>query len=317
LAALLAFAIYSAHDVIVKALGGTFSPFQIVFFSTLFSFPVVTVMLIRDRGDGNLRPKHPWLVALRTGAMVITTAAAFYAFSTLPMAETYAIIFAAPLLITMLAIPVLGERVGCRRSLAVAVGLVGVLIVLQPGVTALSAGHLAALGAAVCSAISAVVVRRIGAEERSAVLMLYPMLANFVLMGCAMPFVYRPMTGLEVAGLGMIAIMGFVAALFHIVAYRAGSAGVVAPMQYSQILWAVLYGALFFGETPDAATALGATIIVASGIYVVLREETGAVSRARPVLSTETRYVIGPVPRFGFPRWLGGRGPGAGPADGS
>lgn len=296
LAALGAFAIYSAHDVIVKALGGAFAPVQIIFFSTLMSFPVVALMVIREGNAANLRPVHPWLVGLRTLAMVTTTVCAFYAFSTLPMAQTYAIIFAAPLLITLIAIPVLGERVGWRRSLAVAVGLVGVIVVLQPGATPLSAGHLAAMTAAVAAAISAVIVRRIGGEERSAVLMLYPMLTNVVVMGAALPFVYVPMAGLELAGMAAIAAMGFAAALVHIFAYRSGSAAVVAPMQYSQILWAVLYGSLFFGETPDRATAIGAAIIVASGVYVVFREET--VSTTRPVLATRTRYVIGVLPRI-------------------
>jgi S-adenosylmethionine uptake transporter len=302
--ALTAFAVYSTHDVVVKALGGAYSPFQIVFFSTLFGFPIVTVMLMRDPVDGNLRPRHPWWTLLRTAAAVVSVASAFYAFSALPMAETYAIIFAAPLLITLLAIPILGESVGWRRSLAVGAGLVGVLVVLRPGATAFTAGHLAALAAAVCSAVAAVIVRKIGSEERSAVLLLYPMMANFLVMGCAMPFVYQPMPPLHLGGTVMIAALGFCGALCHIAAYRAGSAVVVAPMQYSQILWAVVYGFAFFDETPDRTTAIGAAIIIASGIYVVLREEQPNVSRTRPVLRTQTRYVIGTYPRVGLLRRL-------------
>src|SRR3954447_19806571 len=110
--ALTAFGIYSTHDVVVKFLGGVYSPFQIIFFSTLFGFPIVTIMLMRDTTDGNLRPRHPWWTALRTGAAVLSTALVFYAFSTLPLAQTYAIIFAAPLLITILSVPILGETVG-------------------------------------------------------------------------------------------------------------------------------------------------------------------------------------------------------------
>ena len=87
------------------------------------------------------------------------------------MAQTYALIFAAPLLITMLAVPILGESVGWRRSLAVAVGLVGVIVVLRPGSTQLTLGHVAALVAAISSAIGAVVMRKIGQEERSAVML--------------------------------------------------------------------------------------------------------------------------------------------------
>jgi len=296
--ALAAFAIYSTHDVVVKFLGGVYSPFQIVFFSTLFGFPIVAVMLMRDPEDANLRPRRPLWTLSRTAASVITTSSAFYAFSVLPMAQTYAIIFAAPLLITVLAIPILGESVGWRRGLAVLAGLVGVLVVLQPGSTALSPGHLAALAAAIFSAIAAVIVRKIGGEERSAVLLLYPMMANFLIMACAMPFVYRPLPALHLGGMATIAALGFCGAMCHIAAYRRGSAVVVAPMQYSQILWAALYGAAFFAETPDRNTAIGATIIIASGLYVVFREERPNVSRNRPVLQTMTRSVVGTYPRI-------------------
>lgn len=296
--ALTAFGIYSTHDVVVKFLGGVYSPFQIVFFSTLFGFPIVTVMLMRDRTDGNLRPRHPWWTLLRVFASVVTTSSAFYAFSVLPMAQTYAIIFAAPLLITVLAIPILGETVGWRRSLAVAAGLVGVIVVLQPGATAFSPGHVAALAAAVFSAIAAVVMRKIGGDERSAVLLLYPMMANFLAMAAALPFVYQPMPAAHLGGMAMIAVLGFGGALCHIAAYRAGSAVVVAPMQYSQILWAVLYGFVFFDETPDRTTAIGAGIIIASGVYVVFREEKPNVSKNRPVLRTTSRSVAGTYPRI-------------------
>jgi S-adenosylmethionine uptake transporter len=302
--ALVAFAVYSAHDVVVKTLGESYSPLQIVFFANLFGFPIVTVMLMRDPVDGNLRPRHPWWTLARTAATVTSTSLVFYAFSTLPMAQTYALIFAAPLLITILAIPILGETVGWRRSAAVAVGLLGVLVVLRPGDTELAAGHAAALFAAVCSAVAAVIVRKIGSDERSAVLLLYPMMANFLLMGCALPFVYRPLPAIDVGGLALMALLGFCGGLLHIAAYRAGNAVVVAPMQYSQILWAVFYGYLFFGEVPERATALGAAIIIGSGVYVVFREDRGDVSRTRPVLRTASRFIPGTYPRAGTLRKL-------------
>jgi S-adenosylmethionine uptake transporter len=315
--ALLAFGIYSTHDVVVKFLGGVYSPFQIVFFSTLFFFPIVTIMLMRDATDGNLRPRHPWWSLLRTATAVLSTALVFYAFSVLPLAQTYAIVFAAPLLITVLAIPILGEQVGWHRWMAVLTGLVGVIVVLRPGATDLTAGHLAALGAAVSSAVAAVVVRKIGNEERSAVLLLYPMMANFILMGLALPFVYRAMPAMHLGGTVLMALLGFVGALCVIFAYRTGSAVVVAPMQYSQILWAVVYGYAFFGETPDRATAIGAAIIILSGIYVVFREETPHVSRNRPVLANQSRYVSGTYPRISSLRRLFRKGEGPKAATGS
>lgn len=308
--ALLAFAIYATHDVIVKFLGGDYSPFQLLFFSTLFGFPVVTIMLMRDAADANLRPRHPWWMALRTATALLTGTAAFTAFSTLPLAQTYAIIFAAPLLITVLAIPMLGERVGWRRSLAVTVGLGGVVVVLQPGATAFELGHLAALTAAVFSALGAVITRKIGADERSAVMLLYPMMANFIVMGCAMPFVYREMPGLDMGAVVLMAVLGFAGGLCLLAAYRLGRAVIIAPMQYSQLIWATLYGALFFGERPDWNTAIGAAIVIVSGIYIVFREDSPNVSNTRPLLRSHTRFSVGTAPRVGVLNRLLRRGPG-------
>jgi len=296
--ALLAFAIFATHDVVVKFLGGLYSPVQIIFFSVLLGFPLVTLMLMGDRSDGHLRPVHPWWTALRTVSAVITGVSAFYAFSVLPLAQTYAILFAAPLLITLLAIPVLGEKVGLRRGLAIMAGLIGVLIVLRPGAAPLSLGHAAALAAAVFSSLASVIVRKIGQDERSVVLLLYPMTANFVVMGCALPFVYRPLPLEHLGLLGIIASFGFVAMLLIIVAYRAGEAVIVAPMQYSQMIWAAIFGYLIFGERPDLYTAIGAGVIIASGIYILLRERHRGVSKNNPVLRSKSRAETGTLPRI-------------------
>ena len=296
---LVAFGLFAAHDAIIKGLGGSYAPFQIVFFSVLLSFPLSTLLLMRDPTEGNLIPRHPWWMAARTAAAVATGVGAFYAFTVLPLAQVYAILFAAPLLITVLSIPVLGETVRLRRWLAVVVGLVGVLIVLRPGGVVLGLGHAGALLAACSSAINAVIVRRIGREERPVVMLLYPLIANFVLMACLMPLVYRPMPFADLAALGAVAGLAFCAMLLTIAAYRAGDPSVVAPMQYSQIVWATLYGALFFGEVPDAMTALGAAVVIGSGLYILFREGRAGASDTTPNLSTRSRFDTGTTPRVG------------------
>lgn len=297
LLALLAFGIYSTHDVVVKFLGASYSPVQNIFFSVLFSFPVAMLMIMRDAQPGTLLPVHPWWMALRTGAAVVTGVSAFYAFSVLPLAQVYAIVFAAPLIITVLAIPVLGETVRIRRWLAVIVGLAGVIVVLQPGGTDLTLGHLAALAAAFGGAVASIVVRKIGAEERSIVLLLYPMMANFVLMAAALPFVYQPMPIEHLGLLGLMAILGSLGGIIIIAAYKAGEAVIVAPMQYSQIIWASAYGLLLFDEGIDLTTAIGTAIIMASGLYIVLREGRSDVSGYRPVLRSRQRIDTGTSPR--------------------
>ena len=295
--ALLAFALFSSHDVIVKTLGSSYTPFQIIFFSVLFGFPLASLMLMRDPTSGHLRPVHPWWTALRTGATLVTGASAFFAFSTLPLTQVYAILFAAPLLITILSIPILGERVGLHRWFAVAVGLTGVLVVLRPGVEPLQPGHLAAIVAAVGAAVASVIVRKIGKDERSVVMLLYPMVANFVAMGMILPFVYRPLPAEDLGALAVMSALALVAMLLLIAAYRRADAAVIAPMQYSQIIWATLFGAWLFGETPDRFTAIGAGIIILSGVYIVFREGRANVSANQPVLRTRSRAATPATPR--------------------
>jgi S-adenosylmethionine uptake transporter len=298
LLSLTAFGLYATHDAAVKFLGSSYSPIQIIFFSTLLSFPLVTLMLMRDPTDGNLRPRHPWWVAARTGAAILNVLSGFYAFSVLPLAQAYAVFFAMPLMITLLAIPMLGERIGPRRGVAVCVGLVGVLIVLRPGSAEIGLGQLSALVAAATGAFVSVVVRKIGQEERSAVLMLYPMVANFIFAAAILPFVYRPLPFDHLALLALMSALGFAGGLFIIAAYRTAPAIIVAPMHYSQIVWAALYGSLFFNESVDGWTLAGTTVIILSGIYIVLREDSPTVSKNRPVLASPTRAETGIFPRL-------------------
>lgn len=287
--ALVAFALFATHDVIIKILGASYTPFQIIFFATVFSFPLVSFMLMQDPSEGHLRPKHPWWILLRTLSSVIAGMAAFYAFSNLPLAQVYVVIFATPLLITLLAIPILGERVGGQRLLAVVAGLGGVLVVLRPGSAELGLAHLAALCTAVFGAVASIIVRKVGRDERTVVLMLYPLAANFVVMGVLMSFDYAPMPIQDLGRVALISLLGFVAGLLLIAAYRNGDAAIVAPMHYSQIIWATIFGALWFDEHVDRATVIGGGIIIASGVYIVIRESRLGSKSLTPVLRTRSR----------------------------
>ncbi len=296
--ALAAFAVFATHDAIIKTLGGIYAPFQILFFSVLMSFPLATLMLMTDKSPGTLRPVHPGWVAIRTVGAMVTGVSAFYAFSVLPLAQVYAFIFAAPLIITVLSIPILGEKVGAHRWAAVLLGLIGVIVVLRPGAEALTLGHIAGLTAATGSAVVSVVTRKIGAEERSAVILLYPMMGNVVAMGMIMPFVYVPMPIEHLGMLAVVSLFGFTGGLCLVSAYRNGDAAIVAPMQYSQIIWGAAFGAMFFAEIPDRYTWIGAGIIVLSGVYVVIRESFGGRSVQTPVLRTRNRAATPGAPRI-------------------
>ncbi|WGT52019.1 DMT family transporter [Thioclava nitratireducens] len=301
-------AIYATHDVIIKHLGQTYSPVQIVFFAALLSFPLLSVILLNDKREGSLRPVHPGWVVGRVVTTVVTGLCAFYAFSTLPLAQVYPLLFAMPLLVTVFSIPILGERVGIHRWAAVILGLVGVVIVVRPGQAELAPGHFAAMTAAVTGALASVIVRKIGSEERSVVLLLSPLLGNVIVMAILLPFVWQPLQITDLGLMAVIAMFGLTASFLQILAYRAGEAAIVAPMQYSQILWAVFYGWIIFHESVDIPTLVGAGVVILSGIYIVIRETR--VSTNQPVLRTRGRSETATAPRSSLlGRVLGLRAP--------
>ncbi|MGB5866122.1 MAG: DMT family transporter [Sulfitobacter sp.] len=286
---LLAFALYATHDAAIKTLGGSYSPFQVIFFVVLLSFPVVMLMLLRDPTEANLRPRAPAWTLFRTATVVIGGFCAFYAFSVLPLTQTYAILFATPMMITILSVPLLGETVRIHRWMAVIAGLIGVLVVLRPGTAELGLGHAAALVAAFCGAMAGVIMRKTGSIERRVVLLVYPLITNFIVMLCILPFVYKPMPVEDLGLILLVAVLAVCAMSLMIRAYTLTDAALVAPMQYSQIIWATLFGWLFFDETSDMMTFIGAGIIIASGAYIVLRESGGNASENQPVLKSLSR----------------------------
>ena len=141
-------------------------------------------------------------------------------------------------------------------------------------------------------------MRKIGGEERTAVMILYPMLSSILFMGIVLPFVYKPM---EIPELGLFASLGILsvgAQILLIAAYRVAPAAVVAPTQYSQILWATVFGVLLFEEWPDMWVGLGASVIIASGVFIVWRESRPSVSVRKPILrDPNPRYDTGPSPK--------------------
>ncbi|WP_028878270.1 DMT family transporter [Terasakiella pusilla] len=294
---LLAYAIYASHDALVKDLGGAYSPFQILFFSMLFGFPMVALQLIRDTKAATLRPRHPWWLTLRMGSMLISTISTFYAFSVLPLAQTYSILFAIPLWVTLLSVPFLGERVGIHRGGAVLLGLIGVLIVVRPGAQELHLGHFSVMIGSFFSALNAIIVRKIGRDERDVVIIIFPMLSLFIVMALLLPINYIPMPIEDLGKTAAVSLLSFLALNCIVGAYKAGEASIVAPMLYSQIIWATLYGFYLFGEVPDQQTYIGAAVIIFSGLYIVFRESRGNTSANTPVLRTRTRFMAGPALR--------------------
>jgi S-adenosylmethionine uptake transporter len=194
------------------------------------------------------------------------------AFTTLPLAEAYALIFLTPLFITVLSATLLGEKIGMLRACAMTVGLAGVLLVIRPGFRELLPGHFAAIGVAVCAATTVLVLRVLGPTEKRITLMGMAMLMALAVNGVLMAFDLDLPSGSDLV---LLVLAGLLAGAGHILlmaATRAAPANRIAPAQYSQIIWAVALGAIFFQEFPDAIALAGMTLVAISGVLAFLQE---------------------------------------------
>lgn len=280
--AVLAFALFSGSDALIKWLAvAGYSLFQLAATFALFAMLPAAWLVSRSGGPRALGARRPLWVGARALLLAADTVCAYYAFARLPLAEAYAIFFGTPMLVTALSVPLLGEKVGWRRWAAVVVGFAGVLIVLRPGFAVLGPGHWAAIGAMVLFALSLLLLRRIGNQESSASMVSWVLIALFASTAplAAAAFV--------VPGPRDLALMlggGLLLGIAHVVlveAFRAAPASAISPFHYSQMIWAVLLGLLVFNELPDLWVAVGALVIVGSGLFILWRERvTGAAPTA-------------------------------------
>jgi len=278
--ALLAFVAYASlsfGDAAVKGIGSNLPVFEIGFFASLFG--ALAVFFMRpgnERWREAFRMRHPWLVQARCLTGLSAGLLGIIAFTTIPFAEAYALIFLAPFVVILLSILLLGERIGWLGWVAVCAGLLGALLVIRPGIKVLEWGHLAALGVAVMSGTTVIILRRIAATERRISLLGMPYFYAVVLFGIATIPVFRMPNALEfamMAGAGLLSALGQLALL---TAAKHAPASVVGQAQYSQLLWAVLIGAVVYAEYPDAIAVAGLVIIAAAGILNVLRSRKAA-----------------------------------------
>ncbi|MFC6488082.1 DMT family transporter [Nitratireductor sp. GCM10026969] len=214
----------------------------------------------------------PWQI-VRGGLLFGSTLCNFLALRTLQLAETVSIFFFAPMVITALAGPLLGEWAGWRRWMAILAGFAGVLVITRPGFGTFSIGHVFALGAMTCYSLYVILTRRMGARETAESLIFYSALTPVVLIFPAVPL-YGTLPTDPLHWVVLVAL-GFFGGFGHwllILAYRQATTYALAPYPYLQMVWMVAFGYVVFGDLPDAWTILGAAIIVTSGLYIVRRE---------------------------------------------
>ncbi|MCC0042961.1 MAG: DMT family transporter [Brucellaceae bacterium] len=273
--ALLAYATYAWSDAAIKALGGSMSVFQIGFFQLTIAGSLL-VLLTRPEGNGwrdFWRMNHPLPVQARAVIGLVAGMIGVYAFTTIPLAEVYALAFLSPLFVTILSMVFLKEQIGPWRWAAVIIGFLGVLVVVRPGFRALELGHAAALMMAILSAASIILQRSLASRERTTTILGYLILYAVLFNGVATTIAGFEVPQWNEAAILMVAGAGAASGhIFLMRAIRLAPVNQLAPTHYSQIAWAVLLGAVLFGEQPDIWTVIGLAVIAFSGLLTVARE---------------------------------------------
>ena len=261
-----------ANDALAKLLTDRYSPIQIVFLRNLIAVPMIAALIGMLLGRAGLRTRNLRLHAGR-GALMVTGATLYFtALIYLPLAEATALVFSAPIFITALSVPLLGEAVGWRRWGAVLLGFVGVLVVVQPGAAGFQPAALLPVGAAALYALFMVSARWIGPREGLWTMMLFVTLFPMIYAAPFAMWVWTPVQGQDLSLFLAIAVLGSLGITLIGQAFRMAPAAVVAPFDYTALIWAAALGWLIWGDLLSVSTLLGALIIAASGILIVLRE---------------------------------------------
>ncbi|MDX2222946.1 MAG: DMT family transporter [Rhodospirillaceae bacterium] len=254
---------------------------QLNVFRGLFAVLVIAPFALREGGIRALRTRRPVAHAARALLLVAIAYAWFYSLKFMPLADAGAIALCAPFFITALSAMVLGEKVGAWRWAAVVFGFAGMLMIIRPGTDVFTPIALLPAFVALGYAVYMVSNRAMRATESVTAITLYPQIAVLGVSAALLPLVWTPMTW---ADFGMAAVAGLTAGVGHLLltyAFRMAPSSVLAPLDYTGLVWAVGFGFFLFGDWPVPATWAGMALIVAAGLFVIWRETMLARAAAR------------------------------------
>ena len=275
--------LFVTMDTVAKHLMQSFPVLQVVwarFFFHLLTMTLVLACLKRTAMLATLKSGNMKLQIFRSSLLVLTTGLFFTGLSHASLATASTMMFLSPIYVTVLSIPVLGERVGLRRWMGVLAGFIGALIIIRPGGESFTTGHFLLMIAPLTNAFYQLMTRKTRIYDNDQTTLLYTALVGvlltslgLLLMPDRVPSVWLPP---EISAWLLLGLMGFLGCTSHlclIKAFRSAPAAAVVPLSYSALIWATLYGYVLFNDLPDRWTLIGAAIIITSGIYIFMREQ--------------------------------------------
>ncbi len=278
--------LFSVQDAIIKAVSSDYALTEAIVIRSLVALPILVAMVQAEAGLTRLARGNIGGMIARGLILLVSYTSYYMAIAALPLAEAIALFFVSPVMVTLLAGPILGERVSLKSWLAVGIGFVGVLIILQPGSAVFKPAALLSLVSAAAYGLAMVLARKMGASAPASVMSFHQngvyLLGALVIAGVcgalgltrldnpALDFLLRPWATPTLRDFLMMAACGVIAAVAMALltqAYRLAEANLVTVFEYSGMIWAPLWGFLFFAEVPRWTTFAGMALIVAAGLY--------------------------------------------------
>lgn len=274
-------ALFAATDAVAKLLTETLPAIQIVW-SRQCGLLLGILIVIAIHGFKVLKSTQPVLQISRGVLAAISATLFIVAVGYVPLVDAVAITFVAPFIVTIMGALILKETVGIRRWVAVTIGFIGTLIVIRPGLGIVHPASFLLIIAAAAFAFRQILSRTLAGGDKTSTTVAYTAIVSWTLLSIPLGFVWQtPTTSQEIVLLIAIAIMAAFAETLVIMALSTAQAVVVAPVQYTLLIWGTMYGFLIFGQLPDFWTLVGAIIIVATGLYTLNRERMAINNRAK------------------------------------
>ena len=269
----LAMMIFSSTDGAAKYLSSEIAPQQIIFLRYVIILTLILLFSIYQGRRNLFKTEQPILQILRGVCMASSGLLIYFALKHLPLELCAAISFVSPLFVTALSIPLLGERVGLRRWIAVLIGLLSVLIILRPGGASFQLAMLLPLGASLCWATGLTLTRLMRDREQALTVLAWSSLVGVVALSPLVWSVWLTPNASQWTILILLGVFNGLGQYLVIRAFMLASASLLAPFSYSIIIWSMLIGLVVFNSFPDAITLLGTAILIAAGLYIWNREK--------------------------------------------
>ena len=279
----LALICFSGLDGIAKWLTPQIGPIPTTYARYFSSVLLVTLVINPWTQPGVLRTSKPWMQWARSFLLFFATILNFFALQYLQLTQTMSIMFMAPLVVALLSGPILGEWVGARRLIAIGIGFCGILIVTRPGFGGIHPAAILSVLGTCCYALYAILTRILAAHDSSSTTMVYSGLGGLAVLTPLMPFYWQ--TPPSTLAWAMVLVIGAFGAVGHwllIQAHKRAPAPILSPFIYTQMVWMIMLGWLIFGDWPDQWTLAGASVVIASGLYLLHRERVTGRAMTNP-----------------------------------